>query len=59
MSKRTAALLKPGTMRYGNKVGEVLTEKCITVIEYAVLHLEKVKGADGAMSMYIERTVHS
>ena len=25
---------------------------------YAVLHLEKAKGADGAMSTHIERTVH-
>lgn len=25
---------------------------------YAVLHLEKAKGADGAMSTHIERTIH-
>ena len=45
-------------MRQGNKAGEVLTEKCITVMGYAVLHLEKAKGADGAMSTHIERTIH-
>ena len=45
-------------MRHGSKAGEVLTEKCITVMGYAVLHLEKAKGADGAMSTHIERTVH-
>ena len=45
-------------MRHGSKAGEVLTEKCITVMGYAVLHLEKAKGADGAMSTHIERTIH-
>ena len=45
-------------MRHKGKAGEVLTEKCITVMGYAVLHLEKAKGADGAMSTHIERTVH-
>jgi hypothetical protein len=45
-------------MRHGNKAGEVLTEKCITVMGYAVLHLEKAKGTDSRMSAHIERTVH-
>jgi len=45
-------------MRHGNKAGEVLTEKYITVMGYAVLHLEKAKGTDSRMSAHIERTVH-
>ena len=45
-------------MRQGNKAGEVLTEKCITVMGYVVLHLEKAKGTDSRMSAHIERTVH-
>ena len=45
-------------MRHGNRAREVLTEKCITIMGYAVLHLEKAKGADGAMSTHIERTIH-
>ena len=45
-------------MRHKGKAGEVLTEKCITVMGYAVLHLEKAKGTDSRMSAHIERTVH-
>ena len=59
MSHRGAAPLEtPSAMRHGDKAGEVLTEKHFTIMGYAVLHLEKAKGADGAMSAHIERTIH-
>ena len=48
----------PSAMRHGDKADEVLTEKHFTIMGYAVLHLEKAKGADSAMSAHIERTIH-
>ena len=45
-------------MRHKSKAGKVLTEKDFTVMGYAVLHLEKAKGADSGMSAHIERTIH-
>src|SRR5699024_6708745 len=35
-----------------------INRKYITVMGYAVLHLEKAKGTDSRMSAHIERTVH-
>lgn len=37
---------------------ELLTDKRFIIMGYAVLHLEKAKGADSGMSAHIERTIH-
>ena len=59
MSKRDAAPFEtPEPCGMGARQGKYSPKKCITVMGYAVLHLEKAKGADSAMSTHIERTVH-
>ncbi len=59
MSHRGAAPLEtPSAMRHGSKAGEVLTEKMYYSYGICSFAFEKAKGADGAMSTHIERTVH-
>lgn len=48
----------PSAMRHKSKAGGSINLKLLTVMGYAVLHLEKAKGTDSRMSAHIERTVH-
>lgn len=46
----------PSAMRHKGRGS--INLKLLTVMGYAVLHLEKAKGTDSRMSAHIERTVH-